>query len=110
MLDACSEGFSAELRKLFGIINCLIAFNLLQTRQQLLSNDFFPLFCLKDFTVLCTNMIQPLNRLIVNMEVGMIQEACPSGGIRFLTQRIMRENSGLIYAKLQPPSAFLFQT
>lgn len=44
---ACSEGFSAELGKLFAITNCLIAFNLLQTRQELLSNDIFHFFAWK---------------------------------------------------------------
>lgn len=35
---------------------------------------------------------------------------CTGGGIRFLMQRITRENSVWIYTKLQPPSAFLLKT
>lgn len=40
----------------------------------------------------------------------MTQYKCISAGIRVLMQMIVRENSGLIDAKLQPLSAFLPKT
>lgn len=70
----------------------------------------FSTFRLKDFSMLCANTIQPLSHLIFNTEVNRIQQMCQSGGTRFLMQKIMRENSALIYAKLQPPSASLLKT